>query len=335
MIQRNSSFTTGHFGLFVALLLTLLMSVTEFYFGDPRPHAGVLGICLPSPNQWNVQPITSAIINFVCIAVASLGVHILNKRFGIVRSTDTIAATCFAIFCGSNTWINGEFNSSIIICLVIILSLWLLFQEYRSRQSMQTMFLIGTFLSIGSMFQYGFLFFIPAFLIIPLMLKALTLRSFFAFFMGIGAPYWIGIGTGLLPLDSFRFPIFSNIFDDVESRQELFMGLINLGLTTLLGISLALYNAVKIYAGNTRRRILNNSILIIGLTCIVCMLFDIHNIHSYIATLYMVVAYQVANLFDLHSIKRPGFWFTLITMLYIVSFLIMEQGVQISFNKFL
>lgn len=331
MMQRNRTFNTGNFGFTAAFLLAVLMTATEFFFGNPHPKPGVLGICLPSPNQWILPPLLSALLNLGMILLCGVAMQLLNKKYGFIRSTDTVAAVTFFIFCGSNTWIDGLMNSSVMICIINLLTMFLLFHEYRSQRSMQTLFTIASILAIGSMFQYALLFFIPAYLLIAALLKTLNIKSFAAFILGIAAPYWIGIGLGLLPLESFRFPIFSNIFDDAESRRVLLMGLLNLGLTTLLGISLTLYNAVKIFAGNTRMRVMNNAVLIIGFTSIVCMLFDIYNIHSYIVTLYMAVAFQVANFFDLHNIKRPSFWFITITALYIASFLLMETGIHIYF----
>lgn len=332
MIQRYRTFTTGHFGFIAAFLLTVLMTATEIFFGNPYPKSGVLGICLPSPNHWVLSIPLSASINLALILLCGIAMQFLNKKYGFIKSTDTVAAVTFFIFCGSNTWIDGLLNSSVMICAINLIALFMIFHEYRSQKSMQTLFIIATLLSIGSMFQYALVFFIPAYILIAMMLKTLNLKSFSAFILGIAAPYWIGIGLGLLPLDSFQFPIFSNIFDDAESRSVLLMGLLNLGLTALLGISLTLYNAVKIYAGNTRRRVMNNATLIVGFTSIVCMLFDIYNIHSYIVTLYMAVAFQVANFFDLHNIRRPSFWFITLLVLYIASFLLMETGIHIYFN---
>lgn len=307
----------------VSLILSVAMSATEFFIGCPSPKVGELGLCVPSPNLWGIEPLTSWGLNLLAIIGIGVAMLLLNKKYGVVRSTDTVSAAAFLILCGSNTWVDGLLTSSVLICGANLLCLAWMFDTFRSREGMKNMFLVASTLSIGSMMQYGLVFFIPAYLLIATFMKSLNLRAGIAFLLGLIAPYWVGLGLGLISLESFRMPELLNLFENIESRQSLLMGLLNCGVTALLGIILMLYNAVKLYVGNIRRRVMNTSLLLLGGVSVLCMLIDINNIHSYIVTLYMVVGFQIANLFDVHVVKHAGFWTILFTLLYILSFLLM------------
>ena len=83
-------------------------------------------------------------------------------------------------------------------------------------------------------------------------------------------------------------PTFTNLFDGFGSKQTIFVGSLNCAVTIILSTMLALYNAVKLYAGNTRRRLLNNSIIILGIASAISIVCDVDNIQVYMATVYLV-----------------------------------------------
>lgn len=302
------------------------MSAIEFFLGNPQHLEGDLGICMPSPNMWNIPAVGSWILNISMIILLGLLLHLFNKTYNFVNSNDTVLPAAFIFLCGSNPWINAMLTASVIMMAANLICLQFIFGSYRSPKGMQPLFIVGTVLSLCSMFQYAFVFLIPAYVFIALVIKCLHFRSFLALLLGIAAPYWIGIGMGIIPPDSFSMPTFTNLFDGFGTKQTLFIGLLNCAVTILLALLLALYNAVKLYAGNTRRRLLNNSIIILGLASAICIVCDVDNIPVYMATIYMVLAAQLANLFALHNIRRPHTIVFLLVLLYIVFFVLMETG---------
>lgn len=324
----------GNGGLLLAILMACTMSAVAFFFGNPQPLEGELGICMPSPNLWKIPSIGSWALNLSMIILLGIFLYLFNKTYNFVNSNDTALPAAFIFFCGSNPWINSMLTSSVIMVAANIICLQFIFGSYRSQKGMQPLFIVGSVLSLCSMFQYAFVFLIPAYMIIAIVIKCLHFKSFLAMLMGIAAPYWIGIGLGLIPLESFSMPTFSNLFDGFVTKQSLLVGLVNCALTILMSILIALYNAVKLYAGNTRRRLLNNAIIVLGLTAAICCVCDVDNIPVYMATLYMVLSAQLANLFVLHHIKYPHTTVFIIVMLYIASFVLMETGLDLSFLNF-
>lgn len=327
--MRSRTLDNG--GLILAILLACAMSATDFFIGTSHRLEGELGICMPSPNLWTLPSLASWILNLSMILLIGIVLHFFNKTYNFVNSTDTVLPAAFIVLCTSNPWISGMLTSSIIMAAAQLACLSTLFSCYRSKNATQQIFLVGTILSIGSMFQYAFLFFIPAYLIVALILKCLNFKGFIAMLMGVSAPYWVGIGLGIIPVDTISMPTLTNLFVGFDSRQALIVGVLNCGITTLLLFLVSLSNMVKLYAGNTRRRLFNNAILTLGVVSVICIICDFDNIPVYMATLYMALAAQMANLFALHNVRNARTILFFILAIYVGAFVLMENGLRASY----
>ncbi|MDE6340585.1 MAG: hypothetical protein K2K97_12530 [Muribaculaceae bacterium] len=316
----------GNGGLWIAVLLACALSALEFFVGHPQDLEGRLGICLPSPNLWPIPDRISWITNLVLLIFLGLALHFFNKTYNFISSSDTIPSAAFIFLCGANPWISGLLTSSLLLMGANLICLNLLFNCYRSPKGMEQMFVVGVILALGSMMEYGFIFMIPAYLLISATLKCLHLRSFIAYLMGLVTPYWIGIGLGLIPLDVLSYPSITNLFEDFATKQSLLVGLLNGAVTILIMVLLILSNAVKLYAGNTRRRLMNNSIVILGIIVSACMICDVDNVTAYFATLYFVVATQLANFFVLHNVRHINTLIFVFVALYLVAYFFMIIG---------
>ena len=91
----------------------------------------------------------------------------------------------------------------------------------------------------------------------------------------------------------------------------------------LTGFLLSLNNTVRLYAGNTQRRLCNTAINVLGLVCAACMVIDFNNMVVYMATVYMITAIQLANLFALWNIQHGSRWLSGLSLVYVLGFLLM------------
>lgn len=318
--MRHKSLGTE--GLIVAFLLTGAMSALNFFLGDGTSLSGNMGICLPSPNLWPVPRLWSWIINLGLILLLTPGVYMLNKVYSLIQSTDTIFAAILLVMVGANPWIDSLLCTSTLVLWVNLLTLMLLFNAYNTRNATQQVFVVATMLSLGSMFQYAFLVYVPAYILTGVILKCMRIRELIAFFLGLIAPYWVAIGLGLISLDKFSLPTLSNLFSGYANPEDIFIILVNVAFTALLLVSLGLSNAMKLYAGNTRRRLFNNSILIIGIFSICAIIIDSDNLPSYLGSLYLCAALQTANFFALGNVPKPRLWLTGVASIYIILFIL-------------
>ncbi len=310
-----------------AILLALLMCAITYFVGTPSDAPVNHGICIESPNLWPLLPPASWIINVSLIFLIALSLYFFNKIYNIIQSTEPVLPAMFLIMAASNPWISGMLGSSMIMALVNLLSLSIMFSCYQQRNAAQEVFVVATLLAVGSMFQYGFLFMAPAYILIGIALKCFRIREFLAFLMGLAAPYWVVIGLGIIPPDAFTMPDLTTLFEGFEYNEYILIGLLNCGLTIILGLIFALNNAMKLYAGNTRRRILNNAVSILGLVSIACLILDYGNITAYLATFYMTVAVQTANFLNLWNFSHKRIVLSVLGVIYITFFAFMTVNI--------
>lgn len=311
----------GRTGLILTVIVMVGMCVVAFLFQPPRHLTGELGFCLPSPNLWDINPVSSWLINTVLLGGVAAGGFFLNRTYNFIRSTEPVLPAMFLILTGSCPWITYHLSSSTIICVVNLLSLSVLFRAYNTRNAAQEMFTIGTFLSVGSMFQYAFLPMAPVYVVGAIIMKAFRLKECLAFLMGLVAPYWVCLGLGLIRPEWFEQPQLTNLFSDFAKASELFLLMAGVGLAIFFGFILALNNSIKLYAGNSRVNAMNLCITLLGLMCVICIVVDFSNMTAYLATFYFTVAVQVANLCALWHIRREWLVVFIPSLIYICLFM--------------
>jgi len=320
MVHRH---VMGKEGMTLAAIVSLAMAAVAFFIDTPNTLTGSTGICLPAPSGWGLTPLLGWTLNLILLAATAITLYFVNKEFTIVQGSDTVLMGMFVLMATSNTGISGTLTSSTLLALANLLCLMVLFGCYRKRNSSQELFAIATILASGSMIQYAFIFMMPVYLIGAILLKCFNLKGFIAFLMGIAAPYWICVGFGIVPLSQFTMPTFTNLFDGYATKSGLFFGLLNVAVTVVIGLILALNNMVKLYAGNTQRRLYNMVINLLGLVSALCMLIDFNNMVAYMTTVYMITAVQLGNLFALWTIHKGWVWVLSLSAIYVAGFVMM------------
>lgn len=322
--MRKTGFGKGDLAIAIAIMLA--MCVASYLFDPNDRIAGESGLCLPSPNLWDISPIWSWGANTFLLGLIALCAFLLNRHFNFIRSTEPILPAIFLIFAASVPWNNSHLSTSTIICAVNLLNLALLFGCYRKPNATQEIFIIATFLSVGSMFQYAFLPYIIPVALGGMAMKAFRIKEFLALLMGLVAPYWVGIGLTLIPLENLAVPELSNLFNGFASFPDLLILILSVGLAAFIGIVLGINNSFKLYAGNSRVNALNMVVNIMGLVSITCVIIDFTNMMAYLTTFYFSVAVQVANLCALWRLKREWLVILILAMIYVGLFIAMVLG---------
>lgn len=321
MIRRHQ--VMGRDGMTMAVITALVLAVIAFFVGNPAPFPGDMGLCFPSPNEWPLNGIAEWGLNTAFILISAILLWFCNKEFSFVQGNDTVLMGMFLVMAASNTWLIESLSAAGIMAFANLICILILFGCYRKRNATQEMFLIATILALGSMIQYCFIFMLPVYIIGAIILKCFNFKCLVAMILGIIAPYWIGVGFGLIPVDSFRMPEFTNIFESNLSSGSLFIMLVNVALTVVIGFFLALNNMVRLYAGNTQRYLYNTVFNVLGIISVICLILDFNNFFIYIDTIYVVCAVQLANLFALWDINRGSLWLMGISAIYIIGFFLM------------
>lgn len=313
----------GKGGMILCVFAMLGMCALSFFLGPDHHISGELGICLPSPNLWHINPVSSWIINTVLLGGCAAAGFFLNRTYNFIRSTHPVLTSLFLVLAASNPWITGYLCASTLLCVVNLLCMSIMFRTFKSDNATQEMFVIGTFISVGSMCQYAFLPMAVAYFCSSIVMKVCRIKECLAFIMGLIAPYWVGIGLGLIPLEWIKIPQITILFDDYGAVADRFLIILSVGIAIFCGFMLGLNNSIKLYAGNSRVNAMNLTINFVGIVCVVCAIVDFSNIMAYLATLYFVVAVQVANLCALWNIRREGLAVAIPALVYIGFFIAM------------
>lgn len=313
----------GKEGMSLAVVASIAMAIVAFCIERTVPPVADTGICCLSPDIWGLSRFWGWMLNLILLLIAMGTLSWLNKEYRIVNGTDMVITGMFMLMASSNVWVSGILTSSLFVAIFNMVCLGVLFGCYRQANATREIFVIGTILAIGSMFEYSLLFMAPVYLIGAIILKCFSFKSLIAFFMGIGAPYWIGIGFGWLPIDGFKVPDLTHVFADSVDKGELLVGMLNICLTVVLGLFLGFSNSTRLYAGSSRRRVFNLVIDLLGAVCLICLIFDFKNLTAYLGTIYMVAAIQLGNFFGLSNVYRSELWLGLLSGVYIAGFVLM------------
>lgn len=294
----------GKAGMIPVVLAAGIMSAITYLFGPAVHLSGELGICLPSPNLWPIDPLISWIANAACTLILVVGAYVLNRHCNFIKATEPVLPAIFLILVASNPWINDYLCTSTLICGINLIAMAILFACYRRDNATQAMFVIGTLFSVGAMVEYAFIPYILPYALGAIVMKTFRIKEFLAMGMGIVAPYWVGVGLGLIDVSSFRLPEITNLFNGYARAEELIFLMASVGLAAFFGFILGLNNSIKLFAGNSRVYAMNLVINFVGVASAVCIIVDFTNMLAYMTTLYFTVAVQVANLCALWTIKR-------------------------------
>jgi hypothetical protein len=313
----------GKTGMTLAVIIMAAMCCAALFFGPTARVSGETGICLPSPNLWNIPPVWSWAANTLLLGLIAAGAFLLNRHHNFIRSTEPVLPAMFLVLAASTPWTDTYLSTSTILCAVNLVAISILFPAFKSRNATQEMFVIATLLSLGSMIQYAFLPFIVAYVIGAILMKAFRIKEMLATLMGLVAPYWVGVGLGLIPPDWFRMPDITNLFSGFAQAQDLFVLMLSAGLAIFAGIILGLNNSIKLYAGNSRINALNMTITLVGMVSIICVIVDFTNMMAYLATLYFTLAVQIGNLCALWTFRREWLVAAVPAAVYVALFLVM------------
>lgn len=310
----------GKGGLVLALLIAAAMAIVAYLPEEPVQLTGSSGLCLPSPAHWPLPPLAAWSINLLLLLLTAAGLSLFNSTYTLVPGSPLLLPGAFAIMAVSIPWVSGTLTSSVIMAPCMLGCMAILASCYKQQNATQEMFVVATIISLGSMIQYAFLLMIVPVVATALMYKCMHVREAMALLLGIVAPYWIVIGFGLVSPLEISIPTFTNLFDGYVPGPMLLVSLLNLGISALAAIVLALNNGIRLYAGNTRRRLMQMSMNVLGASCVACMILDYTNLTAYTVTFYMTVAMQWADLFALWNFRRPQIGVALLCALYIGGF---------------
>ena len=265
------------------------------------------GIFFPSPQLWGgfLQGGAVIWINILLLLLTAGGMIYVNRRFNVLRTLSVYFGGLFLIMAAATPVATVCFSGALLLPPAILTSMSLLLLSFNRPQETRHVLMAFFVLGTGALCEYGFLFYVPVFMIGLVQMRIFNLRTLLAAFLGVLAPLWIAWGTGLVSLGQLSEIDFS--FPRVESISRLPGGypfVAALAFTVFLGIALGLTNFIKIYAYNARARAINGLLSIVSVSTGVLAVVNYTNSLFYILLLDCCVAFQMGHFFRLYLHRR-------------------------------
>lgn len=282
--------------LFAALVYCTLSVVAYRTLGAPPPPQQS-GICLPPPQAWGIPPLLSLVANITLTLLSALWLLVLNRRYNFIPTTSLLCASAMLLMCGANPSLSGALNSSTLLLAANMAALSLLFGQYGHwNVNPAAIFVAGSLFSLGSMVHYSFLFFIVVYACSAALLKTFHLRELMSLLLGVTAPYWLALGTGIIPLSSLHMPVPGTMWQATLPAPEMLWIIISAVLTAFWGLMAALRNSFSLYSSSTATRAFSHALTLPAATCLILMVVDWDNFPVYYMPLCLFTAIQAGYL---------------------------------------
>lgn len=310
----------GKSGVAIAAAVAFALCLLSFLYHPVQIQPIQYGLCLPSPDAWDFNPLGSWIVNTALIGLIAILLFLINKSYNFIKTTEPALVVVFLIMAASGPWFTQSLNTSVLLCLANVVCLGIILDSYDTTNATQELFTIGLVVGIGSMVQYAFLPMAVVYILWALYMKVLRIKETLAFLIGIVCPYWIALGIGWLHFSQLHFPSINPLFSYEKDPSDFIILLSGIAFAAVVGFILALINSMKLFAGNSKVYAMNLCMVTLGAASVIFILVDFDNIHAYVITLYLACAVQIANICALWNPRLPWLVSVLPSLFYIAAF---------------
>jgi len=297
----------------MVLCAVALMAATAvaLSFGVSPTDAGSNGIFFSLKGALIDNGPLSAALNLVCILVTGGIMLALNKVFSYVRSVTHLFVSAFFLLQLANPSGLVSFNSGTLLTLVMALAVMPMFASYQDKHSQRSIFLIFALIAAGSMFHYGFLLFIPAFLLGFLNMGVFNLKGMLAMLFGLITPFWIVLGLGIASPADFVMPHINGIWNLTFTPQTNIVLFLAVG-TAVLGVVLAVMNFLTIMNYRMQTRVYNAFFVFVLASAVIALCIDYSDVAVFLPLLNLMVGVQVAHA---HTLRTSPYRYVFVVLL--------------------
>ena len=297
----NEYFNGKSFMLLCAMALVAVTAVSLSLGVEPSSIQGE-GLFFPLRGTLIDRGPVSAAINLLCLLATGGIMLALNKVFTFVRSMTRLFVSAFFLLMLSNPSGLVSFNAGTLLCLITAVTLMPLFASFQDSHAQRSIFLIFALIATGTMFHYGFVALIPAFLLGFANMRVLDFKGVLAMLIGLVTPFWIVFGLGIVNPLAVHVPGWL-----LMERPQMSLGLGMAVATVVLGVVLMAMNLFTVVNYRMQPRVYNIFLMILLVTVIIAACFDYHDLAVFLPLLNLMVAVQVAQAYTLATSFRYRF----------------------------
>ena len=298
--EHTNEYFNGQPFMFLCALALIVATVVALTMGVQAPSADSTGLFFSIKGRLIEHGPLSAFFNLVCLFTTGGIMLALNKVFSYVRSVTHLFVSSFFLLQLANPAGLVSFNAGTLLCLLTAIAMLPLFASYQDHHAQRSIFLIFTILAAGSMFHYGFLFLIPAFILGFLNMGVFNLKGVLAMLFGMVTPFWIVLGLDIAAPSSFTVPSINGIWN-LTGQPWTNLMLVLAAFTIILAIVLAVRNLLTIMNYRMQTRVYNAFFIFILMMAVIALCIDYCDVQVYLPLLNLMTAVQIAHAHTLRS----------------------------------
>ena len=306
----NEYFNGRPFLVLCALALMAAVALAWTMGVKPASTSGT-GIFFSLDGELMGSGLLSAVVNLLCLLVTGGLMLALNKVFSYVRAVTHLFVSSFFLLQLAHPASLVSFNSGTLLAIVTAIAAMPLFASYQDKHSQRSIFLIFAMVAAGTMFHYGFLVLIPAFLLGFLRMGVFDLKGLLAMLFGLITPFWIVLGLGIASPADFAMPHINGIWHRPADTSATLL-LILTAFTALLGVILAVINLFTIMNYRMQTRVYNAFFVFVLVAVFIALCVDYSDVAVYLPLLNLMVAVQIAHVHTLHPMHGLRYVFILL-----------------------
>ncbi len=309
--EHTNEYFNGQPFMFLCALALIVATVVALSMGVQPPSGDSTGLFFSIKGKLIEHGPLSAFINLVCLFTTGGIMLALNKVFSYVRSVTHLFVSAFFLLQLANPAGLVSFNAGTLLCLLTTIAMLPLFASYQDRHAQRSIFLIFAILAAGSMFHYGFLFLIPAFILGFLNMGVFNLKGLLAMLFGLVTPFWIVLGLGIAAPGNFTVPNIDGIWN-LTGQPWTNLMLVLAVITVVLGIVLAVRNLLTIMNYRMQTRVYNAFFIFTLVMAVIALCIDYCDVQVYLPLLNLMTAVQIAHA---HTLRTAPFRYVFILLL--------------------
>ena len=301
--EHTNEYFNGQPFMFLCALALIVATVVALSMGVQPPSGDSTGLFFSIKGRLIEHGPLSATINVACLLATGGIMLALNKVFSYVRAVTHLFVSSFFLLQIANPAGLVSFNAGTLLCLLTTIAMLPLFASYQDKHSQRSIFLIFVILAAGSMFHYGFLFLIPAFILGFLNMGVFNLKGVLAMLFGLVTPFWIVLGLGIAAPDNFTVPSIDGIWN-LTGQPWTNLMLVLAVITVVLGIVLAVRNLLTIMNYRMQTRVYNAFFIFTLVMAVIALCIDYCDVQVYLPLLNLMTAVQIAHA---HTLRTAPF----------------------------
>jgi hypothetical protein len=309
--EHTNEYFNGQPFMFLCALALIVATVVALSMGVQPPSGDSTGLFFSIKGKLIEHGPLSALINLVCLFTTGGIMLALNKVFSYVRSVTHLFVSAFFLLQLANPAGLVSFNAGTLLCLLTTIAMLPLFASYQDRHAQRSIFLIFAILAAGSMFHYGFLFLIPAFILGFLNMGVFNLKGVLAMLFGLVTPFWIVLGLGIAAPGNFTVPNIDGIWS-LTGQPWTNLMLVLAVITVVLGIVLAVRNLLTIMNYRMQTRVYNAFFIFTLVMAVIALCIDYCDVQVYLPLLNLMTAVQIAHA---HTLRTAPFRYVFLLLL--------------------